>query len=164
MKLFKTLLFLTLSLVMLISFFQCKSSVQKKPKSVTENLDIKLEPKGDITAGKVYYQQQVVEQKSVISIFFPELANKYNYVIDKVYFRNRVGKIINGKASSFALLMEQENDINMSNEPNAEYGNTIPNAIEKISFKLEDNQCVVSYINGTEIKFYQIDNVVEKPN
>lgn len=144
---------------------QCKSSKQVNKESVTNEKEMKLEAQGDITVGQVYFQKWVAgreEGGSGINIFFPDLINKNNFTIDSVYFRNMVGKIMNGKASYFASLSASNKDIIMSNEPNAEYGNTMPNNSEAFPFQLKDNECVISYIDGNEIKYYKIENIVEK--
>ena len=50
----------------------------------------------------------------------------------------------------------------LSSDPREEYGNEIE--LEKeIPFKLEDNECVVSYMDGETIKYYKLSGVKEKP-
>jgi len=161
MKLYKLIIIAFLSLILT----QCKSTKQEKIKNVNEEKEMKLEPQGDITVGQVYFQKWVggrEESGSGINIFFPDLINKNNYAISNVYFRNMVGKIMNGKSSYFASLNSASKDIIMSNEPNAEYGNTMPNISGKIQPQLKDNECVISYIVGSETKYCKIENIVEK--
>lgn len=50
----------------------------------------------------------------------------------------------------------------MSNEPYAEYGNKVPKLPEKPSFKLKENECVVSYKEEDKIKYFKIKNMIQK--
>lgn len=158
MKLYELIVITFLSIILM----QCKSSKQNQSESVFKEKEIKLESQGDITTGKVFFQKWVAGQQdggSGINIYFPELVNKNNYTIGNVYFRGMIGQIINGKASPFASLRFVNKDIIMSSDANAEYGNDMPKVFP---FKLKDNECVISYNTGNEIKYYKIENILEK--
>jgi len=50
----------------------------------------------------------------------------------------------------------------MSNDPNAEFGNEMPEISQKIPFVLKDNECVISYKDGKTTKYFKVDNITEK--
>jgi hypothetical protein len=58
--------------------------------------------------------------------------------------------------------INQKEDIIMSREPLAEYGNKPPRLETEIPFDLKENQCVISYKNGEKTQYYKIENIVEK--
>lgn len=187
MKLYKTLVFLTLSLVMLTSFTQCKSAKETMNTEKEEHVDKpehsehanhdhsqhaeEAEPTKEIEQVQVpqgrgkemplfirdtYFQRD----GNVTSIYFPTLINKSNYTLKKVYFRGMVGNMQSGKASHFASLKPfKTTDLIMSNEDNAEYGNTNP---KKFPFELKANECMISYIDNGETKYFQVYNIVKK--
>ena len=139
----------------------CKSSKQA---NIKEEKEMILEKDNLIKVTKVYFQKWDAGQEASgtgINIYFPELINKNNYKLEKVYFRNMIGKIQSGKASYFASLTSNKEDIVMSNAENAEYGNTIPTKPEPFPFKLKDNECIISYLDKDETKYFQVYNIVE---
>ncbi|WP_452225508.1 hypothetical protein [Lacinutrix chionoecetis] len=143
-----------------LSAMQCSNS----KKAVTTN-EMKIEKNASIEAKGAYFQRWIAGQEaggSGITLFFPNLINKNNYTLKQVYFRGMIGEIQIGKASYFASLKSEKKDLIMSNEENAEYGNTLPNNSEPFPFKLKDTQCVISYEDNNTIKYIQIDGIVEK--
>jgi len=157
---FLRILFTALTLmIVLTSATQCSGS-----KKATETKEMIIEKQANIETGQVYFQKWVAgreEGGSGINIFFPNLINKNNYVLKQVYFREMVGTMQSGKASHFANLTYNNKDIIMSNEENGEYGNTMPSSGD-FPFKLKDNECIVSYLDGGVIKYYKIGSIVEK--
>lgn len=124
-----------------------------------------LEKNSEIQTSQAYFQKWIAGQEAGgngINIFFPGLINRNNYSLKQVYFRGMIGTIQSGKASYFAKLTYNNKDIIMSNDPNEEYGNTIPDNNEDSSFVLKDNECVISYIDNGETKYVKIKNIVEK--
>lgn len=143
----------------MMSFSRCSS--QKK-----------LQDKAPMSIGDVYCQSWVGGIQgagSGINIFIPAetLADK-DVVMDSVYFRGKKVKLETKPQNSklyigrISTSFNKPKNIIMSSDGNAEYGNKLPEIPEKIPFDLKDNECVVSYKEGNKIKYFKIENVVEK--
>ena len=147
--------------ILIFSLFSNCSSAQK------------LQEKAPITFGAVYFQKWnagVEEGDTGLNIFIPiatELSKKIQ--LDSVYFRGKAAKLqffeekanlYVGRFKSEAL---QKPDIVMTSNPKDEYGNKAPNLSKKIPFELQDSECVVSYKDGTNTKYYKIEKIIEKP-
>jgi len=160
MKFLKPLFVPFILLFVFTNATQCKSA-----KKNAEAKKMVIETQSEIQTGQVYFQKWVAgrqEADSGINIYFPNLTNKNNYPLKQVFFRGMIGEMRSGKASYFANLTYNKKDIIMSNEPNAEYGNTLPNSSEDFPFTLKDNECIISYIDDGKIKYHKIGNIVEK--
>lgn len=156
MKIIKNSLATVLLFVAVVSFSQCSS---------TKNLQDKAPAK----FGQVYCQKWVAGIQgggAGLNIFIP--TEDTSIILDSVYFRGKAaklevqyqkGKIFIGR---FISDFNKKKDIIMSNEPKAEFGNEMPKVPQTIPFKLKDNECVISYKDGKTIKYFKIDNVVEK--
>ena len=156
MKAIKKIISVTLLSFVILGFSQC-SSVKK------------LQAEAPLTIGKVYYQKWVAGIQgggSGLNIFIP--AKDTSIVLDSVYFRGKAVKLETKPQDKsiyigrFISKFNQKHDIVMSSDSTAEYGNKLPIVDEHIPFELAPNECVVSYIDGNKIKYFKIDNVVEK--
>lgn len=147
-------------LVLIITSFSHCSSAQK------------LQKEAPVKVGTAYYQHWVAGIQgggSGINIFIPtEGTLEESIQLDSVYFRGKVSKL-EVKPNNptlfigrFSLKANQKKDIIMSNKPNAEYGNELPEMNTKIPFELKENECVVSYEEDDKTKYFKINNVVEK--
>ena len=73
-------------------------------------------------------------------------------------------QIINtGYVSHFKTALNQNEDIIMSGEDSAEYGNELPANIKPFPFQLKENECVISYKEGNTIKYFKVMNLIEMP-
>ncbi|RLJ63253.1 hypothetical protein CLV86_1790 [Lacinutrix venerupis] len=185
MKSVKAITLFILSFVLFTSFTQCSSSKNTMDKENKENINSPEEEsnkdKGDVvevtdTTGTMqgrgkemplfirdaYFQSWFSGQKaggSGIHIYFPTLINKQNYKLEKVYFRGMIGDMQEENNMHFANLKSNKNRLVMSNDENAEYGNTKP---EPFPFELKPNECMISYKHGDKIKYFQVYNIKEK--
>ncbi len=132
----------------------------------------KLEKQVPFKVGNVYCQSWVAGVKgggSGINIFIP-IENSLNKTIqlDSVYFRGRASKLefktINPSLfiGRFLSSTNQSKELIMSDTPHAEYGNKPPEPLSEIPFKLNPNECVISYIEDDKTLYYKIENVAEK--
>ena len=147
------LLFLT---VIMASFSQC-SSAQK------------LESKSPIVITEAYCQEWIggVEGGgSGLNIFIK--AEDVSVILDSVYFRGKAA-ILETKPQDESLYIgrfmsefNQKKDVVFSKDSNEEYGNEMPEVKKELHFKLEDNECVVSYKDNGKTKYFKIENVKEK--
>ena len=146
--------------IIMISFSQC-SSAQK------------LQSKALVKFGQAYYQNWVAGVQgggSGIDIFIPveQKTSREIIKLDSVYFRGKVTKL-ERKPNTASLFIGrftsekyQKKDIIMSSNPKDEYGNEAPKLKVKIPFELKENECVVSYIEDNKVKYFKIENVMEK--
>lgn len=156
MKQLKTISYSLLIFIVTASFSQC-SSAQK------------LQDQAPLKIGQVYYQKWIAGVQgggSGINIFIP--TGNSSVKLDSVYFRGKVAKLETKPQAEtlyigrFKSDLNQRKDIIMSNEPNAEYGNSIPKPTKNIPFELKENECVISYIQGDKTKYFIIKNIAEK--
>jgi len=129
----------------------------------------KLEKSLPLTIGEVYYQDWVAGIQgggSGYNIFIPVLDNPKSITLDSVYFKGKQAKLeLNDNAvfiGRFKTTLNEKQDIIMSNEPFAEYGNKVPKLPQKTPFDLKDDACVISYKQGNILKYYKILNVLKK--
>jgi hypothetical protein len=141
--------------IIMSSFSQC-SSAQK------------LQAEAPTTFGDIYCKKQVsgiAEGPASLNIYI-EIKDS-EFIPDSVYFRERVVKLERHSQKAelfigqFMLQSGQKQDIIMSGNSKAEYGNKMPKKPVKIPFELAYDECVVSYkING-KTKYYKLTNVEE---
>ena len=154
-------------LFFMASFSNCSSA--KKTNSETNKLGTQdFQEKPSFTLDKTYYQYWVAGVKgggSGIHMYVSVLTNKKNVVFDSVYFRGMQSKLELSKMgyiASFKTEANQKEDVIMSNEKKAEYGNKMPSK-QNFPFQLKDTECVISYIEDTITKYSKIENLIEKP-
>lgn len=155
MKSVKQLLKLLTLTVILSSFSQCTSAQ-------------KLEKNAPVTFGNVYCKKQVsgiANGPSGLIIFIEIKDNSIQ--LDSVYFREKGVELKTHPKNrslyvgSFVTHSVRSQDIVLSSDSKAEYGNKIPKKSKKIPFELAYNECVVSYKINEKIKYYKITNVEE---
>ena len=141
------------------SFLQCSSF--KNPSEIV------LEKTNPITIEKPYFQSWVAGIQgggSGINLYLP--IQNTTLKLDSAYFRGMIAKvqIINtGYVSHFKTALNQKEDIIMSGEENAEYGNQIPANNNPFPFQLKENECVISYTEDNTTKYFRIINLIEMP-
>lgn len=157
MKRNKPHIFICIASLFLMSFSQCSS---------TKNLQKEV----PLAFGEVYCQAWtggVEAAGSGLNIVIPALESDSKISLDSVYFRGKVTileqKQVNSKTTYIGRFRSKPpKDFVISNNPKEEYGNTI-DLPQNFPFDLKDNECVVSYKEANETKYYKITNVVEKP-
>ncbi|WP_204344437.1 hypothetical protein [Psychroserpens algicola] len=155
MKILKQITSLLLILTLMASFSHC-SSAQK------------LQEKSPVQFGEVYCESWSAGVKgggSGLTIFIP--VSDTSIQLDSVYFRGKGSKLETYPdkplyIGRFKTEINQPTDLILSSDAKEEYVNKMPEKKENIPFKLNDNECVVSYKKGEKIEYYKISNVVEK--
>jgi hypothetical protein len=139
-----------------LAFLNC-SSAQKIQSSIP------------IEFGDVYYQHWIAGVKgggSGINVFINVVSNKKNIELDSVYFQGKVSKLeeVNNSLfiGRFKTTANQREDLIMSSNPKEEYGNQIHKPKEDIPFELKNNQCIISYNEGSKIKYFMIEDIKKK--
>ena len=157
MFLIKRIVLLMVALFAMMSFSKCSSakSLEKKP---------------PISLDGAYYQHWVSGVKgggSGYNIYIPVLSNPDKMQLDSVYFKGRRVKLqLMGESLYVGRFKTQDNsreDMVMSSEPLAEYGNNLPKLPEKVPFELNENECVISFSAGKRTKYFKVENISKKP-
>ncbi|WP_152971446.1 hypothetical protein [Lacinutrix algicola] len=166
MKYLKTFTVLTMFFVMLTSFTQCSSSKTINDLKHDQQV-LKLEEDASFTLSDTYFQSWVSGVKgggSGIHMYINVITISNNVLFDSVYFRGLKAKVEISKMgyiASFTTKANQKQDIVMSNNKNAEYGNQIPTK-QDFPFELKDNEAVISYWENATSKYLLIKNIKEK--
>ncbi len=140
----KFIQYLSVSILTSFLFMQC-SSAQKLQKEAAFQTD------------KAYYQKWVAGLKdggSGINVFIPMASNPKKLKLDSLYFRGH--KVtLNTKPNFPDLYIGRI--ITNANQPKDYSVDT-----SEIPFDLKDNEAVVSYTENGTIKYFKIENLVEK--
>jgi len=157
----KILSLVTLSILTLM-LFNCNSSkkaTQDENSLLIDNSKTKL-------IDYVVFQKWVAGQQQGGSGYYIEIypvQNGKTIQLEAVYFRGQKGEITKGKKTFVANLKEElPKDIQLSSDPSDEYENSLPTD-SKLPFLLNDNECVISYIDNGLVKFLKVKNLKEKP-
>lgn len=157
MKPFKTILFSTLMLS-LMAFSQCSNGQ-------------KLETKAPLDFGEAYFKkkaQAVRGLESVITLYIPIKGENNAIELDSVYFKGKSAKLFkttqnqNLYLGRFTMNSKYTEDIILSSDIVEEHKNKLPVKDSKIPFELLPNQCVISFIEAGQTKYYKISNIKEK--
>ena len=158
MNTFNRLTFLVMMPFALVTFSHC-SSAQK------------LQDEAPFKINEAYYQSWVSGVRgggAGVNVFLDMDSIPQNVTLDSIYFRGK-GTKFEVKEGNKTLLIarfrsvaNQKQDIIMSNEPQAEYGNQVPKIPQKIPFRLKDDECVISYTEGKTTKYFKIDKLIKR--
>lgn len=136
-------------LIIMINFSSCRGRY-------------KLEKSIQLTLGEVYYQNWIAGVEgggSGFNIFIPISDNPKNTMLDSVYFKGKKAKLeFNNNTifiGRFKTAKNRKRDIILSNDSNADFSIKIP-------FNLNDNECVVSYLNNGKIRYFKIEDIIRK--
>ncbi|MGB1307381.1 MAG: hypothetical protein ACPG6B_00620 [Oceanihabitans sp.] len=167
MKLLNTVCKLFCVFLAVNSTTQCSSS-KKTNNLETTTSQIELQEKTSLNLGEVYYQHWVAGVQgggSGVTLFVTVTENKEQLKLDSVYFSGMQAKLNPSQknyVANFKTEANKKEDLVMSNEEKAEYGNQIPNN-KNFPFKLENNQCVISYVQNNTTKYFKVSNLIKKP-
>ena len=157
MRTFKTILFST-SMLLFMAFSQCTNGQ-------------KLETKAPLEFGEVYYKkkaQAVKDLESVITLYIPIIGENNTIELDSAYFKRKSAKLIKSSQDQnlyfarFIMKPAYTEDIILSSDIAEEHKNKLPVKESKIPFELLPNQCVISFKESGQIKYYKISNIKEK--
>lgn len=119
--------------------------------------------------GDVYYQERVAGVDgggSGVNIFITLQENPNNIILDSVYFQGKEAKLEFRNNTVYVGRLESKtvlkNDIIMSIEPYAEYGNKVPVVPKKPRFELKEDECIVSYKTSNKVKYFKIEKINKK--
>ena len=106
------------------------------------------------------------EGETGTNLFIPITEGK-DIILDSVYFRGNIVKLERIKRDSYLVFIGKfpnaERDIVMHSDPRKEAGNKPPLPKKKLPFELKENEAVVSFTEGEQVKYYKIENIKESP-
>ena len=121
-----------------------------------------------MTFGDVYAQKWVAGVKgggSGINVFIP--VNENTVDLDSIYFRDQVTKLEYSKDQNmyvgrFKTEFNQPVDMIVSTDMKEESKNKVPMLKQALPFELEDNECVVSYLDEDKTMYYKFSEIAIK--
>lgn len=132
----------------------------------------KLEQNAPAVFGDVYFQkkaQAVKDLESSLTLYIPINGNLSKTIeLDSVYFKGRSAKLMTSSKNQnmyyarFITKQAHSEDFILSSEMKEEHQNKLPIEKTNIPFELLPNQCVLSYKEEGETKYYKISNIKEK--
>jgi hypothetical protein len=143
------------AIIVSISFYNCNTS-----KGIT---DYNLQMKPPFKVVNSSYQDWVNEQSTAHGVKVFVKINTSKIQLDSMYFRNmKTALVYDDKSDKYTghfNIQNSKNDLILHSDSTKEFGNQVPDISQKIPFKLEDNEAVVSYIFKDEKCFYKISNL-----
>jgi len=144
----RKLYLLLCAVTLAFSTFQCSSAY-------------KLEKESVLKPHRPYFHSWIAEIKqggSGFNLYFPNLNPNGKVLLDSVYFRGIKGKLVKGRAMYSA---------NLKNPSPYERDMSIEAAFKKeekskFPFKLTNMDCVISYVENGETKYYKVAGLTEK--
>jgi hypothetical protein len=103
--------------------------------------------------------------------FYLEGLSGAEVVLDQLFFRGRVSDIALSTTeegtTATCTFTEHSKDISMHSDPTREVGNQPPRmkteAEMNFPFELEQDEAVISYMEGDRMRYFKITGMVEKP-
>ncbi|MEX1384575.1 hypothetical protein [Lutibacter sp.] len=149
--------YLTISVILVLAFSCCRSSKSNNKRE--------QHPPFKIT--KAFYNTWVGGQPGVKGYSVQFEIDNSDIMLDSVFFRNMSAKLERDHTTSknlfiatFILPNRLKNYI-LHRDPKKEFGNELPDILEKIPFQLNSNEAVISYLVDNTTVYYKVTNVVE---
>lgn len=124
--------------------FQCAS-----PKATTT-----FQKEIPFNIDNVYFQEWYAGIKvggTGVNIFIPVVDKPADVIVDSVYFRNLQGKLVKTQGKYSAILKNKSRN----------YSFRVAEKPKDYPFDLKANECVISYIQNGETKYYKIKQLNE---
>ncbi len=121
-----------------------------------------LQEKAPANLGDAYY----TVQGEVIKLYIPVNSIQTNRVdLTDVYFRNRKAALtINADMPGvyMATFQTGKQDMIMSSDPKEEFGNKVPQKMEKMDFELNEDEAILIFNQNSKVKYYKLTGVKER--
>ncbi|MCF6348142.1 MAG: hypothetical protein L3J20_07575 [Flavobacteriaceae bacterium] len=152
----KTLITITVSILIMTIFTQCSSAQQ-------------FDKEAPFTISKAYYQDWVGGRQGSSGILITfEIASEISkdIVLDSLFFNYKICKLearsFNKKYSitgNFSKNTYVERNIIMDVDPRKEMANKVPDVTINFPFELSDNECIISYIIKEKRHYFKVTNL-----
>ncbi len=121
-----------------------------------------LQEKAPATMENAYYTTQNKE----LTLHIPVITIQTNRVnLVGVYFRDKKSDLFKSPDSPgvyIAKFAMGKPDMIMSSDPKEEYGNKMPQKMEKMNFDLEDDEAILIFTQNSKMKYYKLTGVKER--
>ncbi len=121
-----------------------------------------LQEKAPATMESAYY----TTEGDTITLYIPVTTIQSNRVsLTGVYFRDKKADLIKSPDSPgvyMATFKMGKPDMIMSSDPKEEYGNKMPQKMEKMDFELNDDEAILIYTQNSKVKYYKLTGVKER--
>ncbi|WP_109301971.1 hypothetical protein [Aquimarina sp. AU474] len=148
----KTILINTVALLVLLTFTQCATS-----KKIEDIAPVKIE--------NPYFETWNSENENGLTIYIP-VEETTTLILEHAYFRQKKITLTKEEGQSVYIgkytYPKGSKDLVMSSDPKEEYGNELPVGIERIPFRIKDNECVISYTKEGVKGHFKINNIPKK--
>ncbi len=148
----KTILINTVALLVLITFTQCATS-----KKMEDIAPVKIE--------NPYFETWSSEDENGLTIYIP-VEETATITLNHAYFRMKKIALIKEEGQPVYIgkytYPKGSKDLVMSSDPKEEFGNQVPAGIERIPFRLKDNECVIEYTKDGAQSHFKINNIPQK--
>ena len=101
---------------------------------------------------------------SGINLFLP--THQIHLDLDSVYFRGMMTKVQtydSGFVARYRTALNSREDLIMSTEQHAEFGNQPPRNNKFKRFDIEENACVLSFDDQGVVKYFLVQGITERP-
>lgn len=121
-----------------------------------------LQDKAPANLGDSYY----TTNGEVTTLYIPLNTFPTNQVnLESVYFRNKKANLFSNADSPgllTAIFNNAKPDMVMSSDPKEEYGNKMPQKVEKMDFELNEDEAILIFTQNSKVKYYKIKGVKER--
>ncbi|UZO81665.1 hypothetical protein NBT05_04140 [Aquimarina sp. ERC-38] len=152
-------------------FIQCATSqnTTDTKKQTMNQSQFRMEEKAPVAFDQPYFQEWVAgieEGGSGFNVILP-IKETPEVELKEVYFQGKKIDLTfnpNSKrySGNYKHSVYKKKDMVMSNDPKKEYGNQLPVIEKPIPFTLENNEAVVSYMDGNVKKYFKITGITKK--
>ena len=156
MKTFKKLLYIPIITAVIMSFTNCSSA--------------QLDKKAPATITEAYYQDWVGgrpgSKGTLVTIKLNKPDRKMSF--DSIFFNGKSVKIKESYVKNELVLtgnfmvLTKPSDLVVHADPKEELGNTPPKLASSISFELDDNQAIISYLIGKRKRYFKVESLKKR--
>ncbi len=137
--------------MVLVIFTQCASSQ-------------KMEINAPVTVKSPYFEKWYDLDDAGFTLYIP-IEKSENVILEYAYFKQKKIELTKEEGQSVYVgkytYAKKNKDLVMSSDPKDEFNNTV-RGIERIPYRLKENECVVEYVKEGEKGHFRIPAVLEK--
>lgn len=165
---YRTYLFI-LSTSILTLFIQCATSQNTKKQTMNQSQFV-IQENAPVAIEQPYFQEWVAgieEGGSGFNVVLP-LKEASDVELKEVYFQGKKIELLPSSDNkrylgNYKHPEYKKSDLIMSDDPKKEYGNQLPVIEKPIPFTIENNEAVISYMDGDVKKYFKINGITKKP-
>lgn len=148
---------------------QCATSQNTKKQTMNQS-QFTIEEDAPVLIEQPYFQEWVAgieEGGSGFNVVLP-LKEASDVELKEVYFQGKKIELLPSSDNkrylgNYKHPEYKKSDMIMSDDPKKEYGNQLPVIEKPIPFTLNNNEAVISYMEGDIKKYFKISGITKKP-